>query len=137
MYRNNAQLEVLFWEGLDREATDAADMPRLKASLLGRPGAGPVDACGMQSRIERIDLSLNSLGSRRWAFLCVSPDSLDDPLFHAALQQRNFQYLMVPHFDAQVHMPTLTALMTRYGLTRVEQSFPPLLALPGVALTFT
>jgi hypothetical protein len=114
LHRNNLFLRVLFWRGLHREAIDAVDLPRLRATVLtdSAAPAAEIDTCSLSARIERLDIAAPELHQRHWELLCAPPEALADPRLHTLVHQRHVQGLFVPHATADA--PALAAFQLQF-----------------------
>lgn len=135
LHRTNLRLEVLFLPGMERQATDAIDLPRLGVSVVrGNPaGSDLFFAAQLESRVSWVAPA--ELPRRFWN-IAVSPiAAISQPWLQQCLQTRRFDAIVLADFDAQrdgtpqgpVHL-----LEQRFRLTRIPGSVAAF-ALPPAA----
>ncbi|MBV8033034.1 MAG: glycosyltransferase family 1 protein [Betaproteobacteria bacterium] len=86
LHRVNPSLDVLFWPGAERVASDAVDLPRLRVSMMSSETADP----GINAILEgRVGWTTDDdLGARRWNLLLCKAGDLSAPHLQALLRRR-------------------------------------------------
>jgi len=134
LHRTSLFQEVLFWPGAERHATDAMDLPRLRATVFhGNPaGADLLIGARLDGRANWIVPA--DLPRRTWTAAVCPAAALGDAALQQALRTRRWGILVIADFEPQRDARAAEGLAQALGLRRISSDPPAfnLAAAPGL-----
>ncbi|HVT82625.1 MAG TPA: hypothetical protein VHM90_18435, partial [Phycisphaerae bacterium] len=123
------RLEAVFLPGTERHATDAIDLPRLRATVVaGNPaGAALVMEAGLEARVNWV--VPQELLRRTWNIGVCTAAAISDAGFQQCLQSRRFDLIVIADFSPPRDGPVMQPLEQRFRLKPISGS-PAAFALP-------
>lgn len=119
LHRTNMRLEVVFFPGMERHATDAIDLPRLNAAVVQGNAAGAAEIFAAQLDARFTWVLPAELQRRFWNIAVCPAAMMGDAAVQQCLQTRRFDLLVLPDFSAQRDSATMQMLEQRFRLTRI------------------